>query len=342
MLEQLHLALSEAFTLQTLARMVTFKLQKDLWDYAAPGNKQQVIYELLDAAQREGFLEQLVLGARVFNPNNDKLREIARSYGLESTRKSTQELERIIDETRPNLDPVQLRQAIFDAETRVCRLEVDTPRGTLYGTGFLVAPDLVMTNHHVVDRIVTGAVPPGNVRARFDYKRTPARVVSEGMVSKLAATWLVDSSEPGPLDEPNAEQLDYAVLQLDAVPGPAGPEVPRGFYRIADRPLPQPDAALFIMQHPSGRAVELAMDTRAVLAVNSAGTRVHYRTNTEAGSSGSPCFSPSFDLGGAPSLGRPQLRSCPQADLQSGRPDRRHRGVAESARPRRTTRDRMS
>lgn len=113
MLQQLHQALSDAYTLHTLERMVTFKLERDLYDLAAPGNKQQVIFELLAAAQREGFLEKLIVGARAFNPGNEGLRDFSRQYGLESTRKSTQELERIVDETGRNLDPVQLRQSIF-------------------------------------------------------------------------------------------------------------------------------------------------------------------------------------------------------------------------------------
>ena len=38
----------------------------------------------------------------------------------------------------------------------------------------------------------------------------------------------------------------------------------------------------------------MALDTEAVLGVNQAGTRVRYRTTTEPGSSGSPCFGPDW------------------------------------------------
>lgn len=37
-------------------------------------------------------------------------------------------------------------------------------------------------------------------------------------------------------------------------------------------------------------------DTKAIIGMNQASTRVRYRTNTEGGSSGSPCFTPDFEL----------------------------------------------
>jgi V8-like Glu-specific endopeptidase len=296
MLEQLQKALSDAFTLQTLQRMVAFKLHKDLYDIAAPGNKQQVIFELLDAASREGFLEKLVAGAREFNPGNETLREFARQYGMESTGKSTRELERIIDATKPNLAPESFREKIFEAELRVCRIEIPVPGGLASGTGFLVAPDLVITNYHVMQWVIDGKVAPAVVRVRFDYKATRARTVHEGTLYKLASAWLVDSSPVGPLDEPTAEQLDYALIRLEKPTEPFG-DRDRGYYQLSTAPEAfSPGAPLFIMQHPKGRPLELAMDTNAIIGMNQSATRVRYRTNTESGSSGSPCFSPDFTL----------------------------------------------
>ena len=88
MLEHLQSALEAAFTLQSLQRMVKYKIGADLYDYAAPGTKPQVIFELLDAAERQGFLEKLIIGARIYNPGNELLLQFAQQYGLESTRKS--------------------------------------------------------------------------------------------------------------------------------------------------------------------------------------------------------------------------------------------------------------
>ena len=45
-----------------------------------------------------------------------------------------------------------------------------------------------------------------------------------------------------------------------------------------------------ILQHGGGRALQMAVDTEAFVTLNRRKTRVYYRTTTEGGSSGSPCF----------------------------------------------------
>jgi hypothetical protein len=287
---------SQAFTLQTLERMVMLKLRRDLYDYAAPGDKQQVVFELLGAADRQGFLEQLVLGAREFNPGNEALRDLACAYGLESTRRSTLQLQTVIDATKPSLAPAEFREKIFEAELRVCRVEIPVNGDLVRGTGFLVADSLVMTNYHVAEPLITGQVAPAKARVRFDFKATPTKTVNTGTVVGLADPCCHDWSEVGPLEEPSPNQLDYAILRLAAAPPPLG-EAQRGAYQLrADAVEWAEHAPLFIMQHPAGRQLELAMDTDAVLGANGAGTRVRYRTRTEHGSSGSPCFTPDFEL----------------------------------------------
>jgi len=47
---------------------------------------------------------------------------------------------------------------------------------------------------------------------------------------------------------------------------------------------------LFIVQHPDGEPLKLALDTEAVIEVLDEGATLRYRTNTLPGSSGSPCF----------------------------------------------------
>ena len=42
--------------------------------------------------------------------------------------------------------------------------------------------------------------------------------------------------------------------------------------------------------------MKLAMDTQAVIGRNVGDTRIRYRTNTDPGSSGSPCFTMDWDL----------------------------------------------
>jgi hypothetical protein len=80
-------------------------------------------------------------------------------------------------------------------------------------------------------------------------------------------------------------------------PGLPSPAPPRGF---VDTPGAAHDfvakPAMFILQHPDGEPLKLALDTQSVIAVNPNGARVRYRTNTEPGSSGSPCFDADWNL----------------------------------------------
>ncbi|MBL8292898.1 MAG: hypothetical protein JNN08_13725, partial [Bryobacterales bacterium] len=94
-LEPIHQALCAAFTLESLERMVALKLGRDLYNHAARGDKPQVVFELLTAAKREGFLDDLVIAAREFVPGNEKLAAVPPTRGeeLRYLRRLIEELE---------------------------------------------------------------------------------------------------------------------------------------------------------------------------------------------------------------------------------------------------------
>jgi len=95
---------------------------------------------------------------------------------------------------------------------------------------------------------------------------------------------------------PTNDELDYALLRLDAKIGEAGP-ARRGWVDLHQSvPNLQKDAPILIVQHPDGAPMKLAMDTQAIIGANENGTRLRYSTNTEAGSSGSPCFSMNWEI----------------------------------------------
>lgn len=134
----------------------------------------------------------------------------------------------------------------------------------------------------------------------------------------------IDSSPPSRWDlepepkggVPQPDELDYALLRLDrpagdeAVGEGAEPGAPaRGWIEVpAESYVFRPDTPLFIVQHPAGAPLKLALDTRAVVGCNANGTRVTYRTNTEAGSSGSPVFDSNWQLVALHHSGDPAYR----------------------------------
>ncbi|WP_158626335.1 serine protease [Corallococcus sp. AB049A] len=205
-------------------------------------------------------------------------------------------LEKVITRQNPFLDPVAWRQRLVSLERRICRIDVS---GQPVGTGFLIGPDLVMTNHHVIEQLVRRAASPSNLTCVFDYRSDGGRAVGAGRPCHLAADWQVDLSPHSPVDEesdpkrrdPTDDELDHAVLRLsEKVGNDVTPDGERGWISLPDTfPLVARDP-LVILQHPQGRPLQVAIDTEAILGLNRSGNRVRYRTNTEPGSSGSPCF----------------------------------------------------
>jgi hypothetical protein len=210
-------------------------------------------------------------------------------------------------------------------ERQVCRIEID---GNPVGTGFLVGPDAVLTNYHVLESVLKEkdedkrAELAAKVTCRFDYEVLANGSRVEGVEVKLHPTnWNLDASPYSPAERtrtpadppPAPGELDYALVRLarrvgdESVTPRGGAEVRRrGWLVIPDAaPVFIRPMALMIAQYPDGQPLRLALDTNAVIGVNGEGTRVQYATNTDAGSSGSPVFDLDWNLVALHHLGDP-------------------------------------
>ena len=201
----------------------------------------------------------------------------------------------------PWLDPLQLAVQAVRQTARVCLVEVDRVR---VGTGFLVGPNAVLTNYHVLEPAIRGKWAGDRISCLFDYQVLSGGGESEGTRVGLPPAyddWHLDSSPPlagaaefagDPL--PTPDQLDHALIRLARPLGgePAyGSKSIRGWVRVpATAPPLEAKMPLMILQHPKSQTIKLAMDTDAVLSVNANRTRVRYTTNTDEGSSGAPCY----------------------------------------------------
>lgn len=95
----------------------------------------------------------------------------------------------------------------------------------------------------------------------------------------------------------------------------------RGFIKVPGAGIKLAiDAPIFIVQHPEGAQLSLALDTKGVTEINANKTRVHYRTNTEGGSSGSPCFDVNWDLVALHHSGDPKANPLALARWNRGIP----------------------
>ena len=182
-------------------------------------------------------------------------------------------------------------------ERQVCVIEHG---GEARGTGFLVGPRAVLTNWHVVEAAPGSAdVATGAFTCRFDYNMLSDRSVPAGVevVAEAVVAWSPyapaerTATPENPL--PTADQLDYCLLRL-----------PEGFAAQArgsvslptKKPVLGDDAPILIVQHPKGGPMKLAMDLDSVMGPDPSGFRLRYRTSTDEGSSGSPCFAMDWSL----------------------------------------------
>jgi V8-like Glu-specific endopeptidase len=144
------------------------------------------------------------------------------------------------------------------------------------GTGWLISPDHLFTNHHVIAARSESEAPPSpddltrqalTMRVEFDVDRVEARV------DPIAVRSLV-TSDPA---------LDYAIVQLSD-PGGRRPLPLAGAEAIvaaADAQSP-----VNIVQHPGGAAKEIGLRNNLIASKDEKDLR--YFTDTLAGSSGSP------------------------------------------------------
>ncbi|MEV4137329.1 effector-associated domain EAD1-containing protein [Dactylosporangium sp. NPDC049742] len=300
-----------------LDRLLLFSLDRRLSDYAGETGLRQVVFELIRAAQAEGWLAQLVDAVYVDRGGNQLVRAWVAANGSLSVAATGQDfatdeggLERTIRGHVPDLDPAQLRQRIEEAEGRVCRVEADTTAGPRpLGTGVLVGPGLCLTAYHVISGVQGDAI-----RLRFDYRSA----AGTGHVFALERDWLAASARPSAADGtadaavPDPAELDFAVLRVAGDPGkqPAPSGAPRGWIESVRVDAPEPYDDLFLLHHPDGRPLRLSIGP--LLDVNANGTRLRHAVNTAPGSSGAPCFDVNLALvamhqGGDPDF-RPQHR----------------------------------
>ena len=181
-----------------------------------------------------------------------------------------------------------LRRGLQLADS-VCKVAF-TDRATT-GTGVLIAPDLVLTNYHVLSKQVIQersllAEKAKTLVFEFDF------VSRETDIPIAPETFAIAAAEPIVSCSPPA-QLDYVLLRvepkiirLDIKPVPI---------RSTARPLSD-NEGLNVLQHPEGNVMQASLSASGVVQVHAGQGRVWYVNRTQGGSSGSPCFNNDWDL----------------------------------------------
>ena len=168
--------------------------------------------------------------------------------------------------------------------------------GVRLGTGFLLdgaalglggAGPVFVTNAHVLSDTVPGAIRPSDALVTFELDY-PAD--GKPVFHKIAEILL--TSPPGPLGQPSQAEglLDVSVARLEQATG-------YGVLQVsALLPIVDGQAKAYVIGHPRGSGLQIAVHDSELLAVDDANRLVHYRTPTDPGSSGSPVFNEDWRL----------------------------------------------
>ncbi len=282
-------ALMSAFpTPDKLQRMVRFGLNVKLQEIVVHGPLADMTFMLVAWAEEQGRLDDLLRAALAENPTNPLLRnftqEVAASSDTAPEQKLGEQLEKIFLKGVLFQDVEEWRAKMAFAERCVCRVEIKE-RGFWkgIGTGFLIAPNRILTNSHVARDFASA----GTTRVQFEYKVGPAGSEDAGRMCALAATWNRAESP--------VTALDYTIVELAERPGDdqitstgqRGWLVPKKHHFVVNEPC-------FILQHPDAQRMKVCAG--AISAVALTERKVFYTTNTLPGSSGSPCFTIDWDL----------------------------------------------
>ena len=170
-----------------------------------------------------------------------------------------------------------LSQGVLSARA-VCRIVIRRDRRALgYGTGFLVAPGVLMTNHHVFPTVelVRGSV------AQFRYERN-----AQGHELEPIEFALHDSPPPILFKD-----LDIALVGVEPRSAKGEPLEQFSWLKLDPRPGKAfVGEYLTIIQHPNGERKQVCVRENKLLKFSPNGPYLWYQTDTVSGSSGSPVF----------------------------------------------------
>lgn len=180
-------------------------------------------------------------------------------------------LERLM-EKRSRLFEIDIARQVAKVAQSVAKLNLRFANGEkAFGTGFLIQPDRILTNHHNVLHETYGLIEA--VTVEFDYE--PVKVANPIVVQGDIASIVKDSAH------------DWAVIQLEQ----AVDRQPIGLGTKWDISKTDP---VIIIQHPLGAFKQFAIDPLSIQYVDN--DVVQYLADTQTGSSGSPVFNSKMDL----------------------------------------------
>ena len=191
-------------------------------------------------------------------------------------------LERVINQTRDFQFIAFLEQALYVSHA-VCRIATELGGGRSgYGTGFLVTPHLLLTNHHVLPTMETAIMSS----AEFGYQRDRwGNVAAPKRFSLDPKRFFINNKE-----------LDFALVGIDWSRRPALlPLVWCPMIKDLGKIITMEH--INIIQHPRGEVNQVVVrENRLLDTFDGKDIVMHYEADTDQGSSGSPVFNDQWEV----------------------------------------------
>ena len=175
------------------------------------------------------------------------------------------------------------------ASRAVARVEIRSSAGQRlgFGTGFLISPQLLLTNNHVLPDAQTA----GASVAQFNYLAGCSGKEYDPLVSPFHPTkfFITDKSR------------DFTVVAVDEA------AARRGFLPlIRGSGKAMTGETVNILQHPGGERLQVVVRDNTVLNVPASGFFMQYRADTRPGSSGAPVLNDQWELAALHHAGVPK------------------------------------
>lgn len=192
-------------------------------------------------------------------------------------------LERIIG-TNDLVDVSFLMKAIRISRS-TGRIWINNSSGRVigYGTGFLISPSLMMTNHHVLPDFNTASF----AKIEFDYQFDINQVLQPSELYLLDPTSFYFSNE----------ELDYAIVAVAPGSDNSKPLSGFGFNKlIKEEGKAIISQWLNIVEHPNGMPKQIGIRENQLIDVLD--DFLQYKTDTAPGASGSPVYNERWEVVG--------------------------------------------
>jgi endonuclease G, mitochondrial len=230
-----------------------------------------------------------------------ELGDLARHGEVTSADINDRFVERVIGKTRDFL-AVQFFDRGAVASKAVCRIVTEMPDGQAFGTGFLVTPNLLMTNHHVFKDAQTAS----QSRAEFNYQLDADNTLPVDSFQVLPENFFLTD-----------QGLDFSLVAV-------APHSNNGTLLTSFGFCPMIGAEgkiitgqpVNIIQHPSGGLKQVVIRENKLLDLPENGSIVdqyaYYEADTEPGSSGSPVFNDQWEVVALHHSGVPKTNAAGQ------------------------------